>query len=104
MVCSLVRNKLVALWAGQGGVAILGIFSAAVEMFSAVAQQGVRTSSVADIASAADNPSRLARVSAVVARYGLVIGIAGALLHTFLRFYPRTTSKSKSVAEMNSHI
>lgn len=84
MVCSLVRNKLVALWAGQGGVAILGIFSAAVEMFSAVAQQGVRTSSVADIASAADNPSRLARVSAVVARYGLVIGIAGALLMALL--------------------
>lgn len=84
MLCSLVRNKLVALWAGPGGVALLGIFSAAVEMFSAVAQQGVRTSSVADIAAVADNKPRLARVTAVVARYGLIIGIAGGALMALL--------------------
>ncbi|MCM1029199.1 MAG: oligosaccharide flippase family protein [Pseudoflavonifractor sp.] len=78
LLCSLIRNKLVAIWVGQAGVAILAIFTAITEMGGALAQQGIRTSSVASIAEAASG-SRLKRVMGAVTAWGLLAGLAGAV-------------------------
>lgn len=83
LLCSLLRTKLVAIWVGQAGVAMLGIFTAATEMISALAQQGLRTSSVGSIANAKAS-GRLHHVASLTASYGLIIGLAGAALTLIL--------------------
>lgn len=78
MLCSLIRNKLIALWIGPAGIALAGILNSAVEMTGALAQQGIRTSAVGDVAATAGTP-RKARMAAVVNNCGLIVGLAGAV-------------------------
>lgn len=79
MLCSLIRNKLVTLWVGPAGVAVLGILTSLTEMASAVAQQGIRTSSVPAIARAKDD-GRLSRVMSAVMSWGVAVGVASAAI------------------------
>ncbi len=80
MLCSLVRTKLVALWVGPAGVALLGVLTSLTEMASAVGQQGIRTSSVPAIARAKDGGALPGVMSAVMS-WGIVAGLVSA---TFL--------------------
>lgn len=74
MICSLLRNKLIAVVAGQAGIALIGILNAAVEMTGAIAQQGLRTSAVGPVATAAPGPAQ-ARVASSVTVCGLATGL-----------------------------
>ena len=52
MLCSLIRNKVIALLLGAEGVGMIGIFNSSVEMVSSLTGLGLRQSSVRDVASA----------------------------------------------------
>lgn len=82
IICSLVRTKLVALWIGPVGVGLFGIFNQALEMLNIATNLGIRQSSVRDIsiATEAGDRLRLNRIIAVVRRWSLWLGLAGALI------------------------
>ena len=82
IICSIVRTKLVALWIGSVGVGLFGLFNNALEMLNIATNLGVRTSSVRDIAQAAeaDDRSLIARIVTVVRRWSLWLGLAGAII------------------------
>ena len=82
ILCSVVRCKLVALWIGPVGVGLFAIWNSALDMITTASNLGVRNSSVRDIASYASSgdDGAVTRVVAVVRRWSLWLGIAGALL------------------------
>lgn len=82
ILCSIIRTKLVALWIGPVGIGLFGLFNNALEMISTGTNLGIRSSSVRDIsqAIAARDPQLVARMVAVVRRWSLWLGLAGALL------------------------
>ena len=55
MACGVVRTKLVAIFIGTVGVGLIGLYANAIELLSTLAQVGLRTTAVRDIASA--NPA-----------------------------------------------
>ena len=82
ILCSIIRTKLVALWIGPVGIGLFGLFNNALEMISTGTNLGIRSSSVRDISQALDkqNPGLVARMVAVVRKWSLWLGLAGALL------------------------
>ena len=82
IVCSIVRTKLVALWIGPMGIGLFGLFNNALEMITAGTNLGIRSSSVRDIsqALAGQDKGLIARMIAVVRKWSLWLGLAGALL------------------------
>lgn len=82
ILCSIIRVKLVAIWIGPVGVGLFGIFNQALEMLNTATNLGIRQSSVRDISIATDayDRSRLDRIIAVVRRWSLWLGLAGALI------------------------
>ena len=82
ILCSIIRTKLVALWIGPVGIGLFGLFNNALEMISTGTNLGIRSSSVRDISQAvSDHDSSLvARMIAVVRRWSLWLGLAGALI------------------------
>ena len=82
ILCSLVRNKLVAIWIGPAGVGLFGLFNQALEMLNIATNLGVRNSSVRDISQAVEkrDTTLTARILTVVRRWSLWLGLAGALL------------------------
>ncbi len=80
ILCSIVRTKLVALWIGPAGVGLFGLFNNALDTINTAANMGVRQSSVRDLsqASEAGDAGLLARMVAVVRRWSLWLGLAGA--------------------------
>lgn len=82
ILCSIVRTKLVAIWIGPVGVGLFGLFNNALEMINTGTNLGIRGSSVRDIsqAVAAGNDTLIARIVAVVRRWSVWLGLAGALL------------------------
>lgn len=79
MICSLLRNKLIAIWVGQSGIALVGILNSVVEMIGTLSQQGLRTSAVGQLSAVASTP-RFGSLASVVASCGTIIGIVCALL------------------------
>ena len=82
ILCSLVRNKLVALWIGPAGVGLFGLFNQALEMLNTATNLGVRNSSVRDISQAVEKRDEtfISRIITVVRRWSLWLGLGGALL------------------------
>lgn len=78
MLCGVVRTKLVALWVGVTGIGLLGLYSTAIEFLSTIAQMGLRTAAVRDIA--ASDTERRPTVVAVVRRYGHILALSGIVL------------------------
>lgn len=76
ILCTLVRNKFVAIWIGSVGIGVFGIFNSVIDMIASVTQLSMRTSAVRDIAGAPE--SRLDMVAAVVRRWAWVLGLLGA--------------------------
>ena len=70
ILCSVVRNKCIALWLGAAGVGVIGLYNAAIEMIGALTSLGLRQSAVRDIsqAHAAGDERRLKTTIAVVRR------------------------------------
>ena len=82
ILCSLIRNKLVALWIGPAGVGLFALFNQALEMINTATNLGVRNSSVRDISQAVEkrDTTLISRIVTVVRRWSLWLGLGGALL------------------------
>ncbi len=82
ILCSIIRTKLVAMWIGPVGIGLFGLFNNALEMISTGTNLGIRSSSVRDISQAlGSHDSRLvARMIAVVRKWSMWLGLAGAIL------------------------
>lgn len=82
ILCSLVRNKLVAIWIGPAGVGLFALFNQALEMLNIATNLGVRNSSVRDISQAVEkrDSTLIARILTVVRRWSLWLGLGGALI------------------------
>lgn len=79
MLCSLVRNKFMALWTGATGLGLLGLYSNTIEMLTTSTQMGIRTASVPGVAGASEGEERAASVAAV-RRLGVLLALAGGIL------------------------
>lgn len=78
IVCSVLRNKLMAIWIGAAGVGLNSILVNATALISNATQLNIRDSAVRDLSvpmSAAD----LAVKTTVVRRWALSLGILGAI-------------------------
>lgn len=84
IVCSLVRNKLVAMWIGPAGVGLFGLFNNALETLTTAVGLGVRNSSVRDLSQCCDpatsHRGRAALMIAVVRRWSLWLAVAGVVV------------------------
>lgn len=82
ILCSIIRTKLVALWIGPVGIGLFGLFNNALEMISTGTNLGIRSSSVRDISQALEGRDEglVAKMVAVVRKWSLWLGLAGALL------------------------
>ena len=82
VICSIVRTKLVALWMGDVGMGLFGLFNQALEMINTGTNLSIRQSSVRDVSQAVqhNDDKLIARIITVVRRWSLWLGLAGALL------------------------
>lgn len=81
MLCSLIRNKLIALLLGAEGVGLIGLYNSAIEMVSSLTTFGLRQSSVRDVAVANKKGKKaLKQISGVVRKLSLVLGLLGAII------------------------
>lgn len=80
-ICSVVLNKLVAVWIGPAGMGLFSIFNSAIDMLRSGTSLGLRTSAVRDIAMAhgSGDTKALNRIVAVVRRWAWFISIFGAV-------------------------
>lgn len=72
IICSVVRNKLVALWLGPAGMGLLAVFNNTIDMLSGTTQLNLRQSAIRDLAA---DPG--ARIVAVVRRLAFILGCLG---------------------------
>lgn len=78
IICSLIRNKLVAIWLGPAGMGLFGIYSSILDTIGSVTQLGTGTSVIRMLAVAPRET--LPRLVLIVRRWGWALGLAGALL------------------------
>ena len=90
MLCSLIRNKLVALWIGTAGVGVISLYNATLDMIKCMTLFNLRQGSVPKIAGETD-PERQAMFCRHVELTSLIVGaIASVLvlvLSPFLSFF-----------------
>lgn len=82
MACSAVRMKLLSLWLGPIGVALMGVLMQVIDLISNLTQLNIRTSAVRDLASAPAE-ARPA-VIVVVRKVSRALGMVGVLLMLLL--------------------
>ncbi|MBD9374388.1 O-antigen translocase [Rhizobium sp. ARZ01] len=82
VLCSIVRNKAMAVLLGPAGVGQMGLYSSIIDLTQVVAGLGVQSSGVRQIATAAGtgNIDWMARTATALRRTSIVLGIIGALL------------------------
>ena len=81
MLCSLIRNKVIAIFLGAEGVGMISLFNSSIEMVSSLTNLGLRQSSVRDVATANKRGAEvLKKVSGVVRKLSLVLGLFGAMV------------------------
>lgn len=78
VLCSVLRTKLVAVILGPAGIGLYGLYNTALETINAVAQMGMGVGGVR-MMSQAPKPA-VARVATIIRRYGLFLGVCGAVL------------------------
>lgn len=79
ILCSVVRTKLVALWIGPAGVGLIAIYNSTIDLLSTSTQLNLRQSAVRDL-SLARTEEEASRISAIVRRLALVLGILGMII------------------------
>ena len=82
VVLAVVRNKLIAAMLGPEGIGLIGLYTAMLDIASAVAGLGIQASGVrrvAELAEAGDR-ARIAQCNAVLNRLSLLLAFAGALV------------------------
>ena len=65
LALSIIRNKFTALWLGADGMGVMGMFNAIISPATTIADMGVSTSSVRNIASSENDQETARQVSAV---------------------------------------
>ncbi|WP_084151246.1 O-antigen translocase [Azohydromonas australica] len=82
VLVSIVRTKILAVLLGPGGYAIVGTYWQIVDLTRTVAQMGINSSGVRQIADAlaSSNEARVARTAQILRRVCVVSAIAGAVL------------------------
>ena len=81
ILCSIVRNKCIALWLGPAGVGVIGLYNATIEMLSALTGLGLRQSAVRNISQARTrDEASLARMAKVLRRWSWLAGLLGAVV------------------------
>lgn len=78
MVCSLVRNKLIAVWVGAQGVGLVILYNSLVEMIATFSRLNIDQSAMREVARA--RPDEIPVIGTVVTRWSRWLGIAGGLL------------------------
>lgn len=80
IACSVVRCKLVAMWIGPIGVGLFALWNSALEMIGTASNLGIRNSSVRSLAVefAKGDVNKIGRMAAVVRRWSVWLGLAGA--------------------------
>lgn len=78
ILCSIIRNKCVALWLGTAGVGVFALYNYTLELINQLAQLNIRESGVRDIAGA--HPGKESEMIAVVRKVSVILGLAGTLL------------------------
>lgn len=78
ILCSVVRAKLIAIWIGQLGVGLFGIFNAVIDMLSSATQLNLRQSAVRDISES--GASATPRIAGAVRWWARVLGLLGAIV------------------------
>lgn len=79
MIGSVIRTKLIAIWIGEAGIGLFGLFSAAVEFIGSLTQLGLRSASVPTITQSSSG-GLLTRTVSVVRRWGWILGLLGAVV------------------------
>ena len=77
-ICSVVLNKLVAVWIGPAGMGMFSIFNSAIDMLRSGTSLGLRTSAVRDIAMAHGSGDAMALSRIVVRLYRSSMGLRAA--------------------------
>lgn len=72
LALSIIRNKFTALWLGADGMGVMGMFNAIISPATTIADMGVSTSSVRNIASSENDQETARQVSAVKMFYLVV--------------------------------
>lgn len=81
VLCSLVRNKVIAVLLGPEGVGIISLFNSATDVVSSVTGLGLRQSGVRDVSAArAAGGSGMMRIISVLRRLSLFTGLLGAMI------------------------
>lgn len=82
ILCSIVRNKCIALWLGPAGVGIIGLYNTSMEMIAALTGLGLRQSAVRNVsqARASENEKALSRTVTVLRRWSWLAGLFGAVV------------------------
>lgn len=78
ILCSIVRLKLVAVWMGTAGIGLFGLLNSVLETIFTFSQLGLRQSAVRDIAGSTE--TNIPQTVRAVRRWGLWLGITGAIL------------------------
>jgi PST family polysaccharide transporter len=80
IVVGIARTKAIALLLGPAGFGLMGLFNLIADLARAVAEMGVNSSGVRQIAEAesSNNRARLARTATVLRRTAMVLGLFGA--------------------------
>lgn len=82
IVCSIIRNKCVALWLGTAGIGVFALYNYTLELINQIVQLNIRQSGVRDISS---SPlSMRERTVAIVRCVSGWLGIIGAMLTLLL--------------------
>ncbi|MCP9611621.1 O-antigen translocase [Coprobacter tertius] len=82
IVCSVIKNKVIAVWLGAEGVGIIRLFGMSVDMVTSLTGLGLRSSSVRDIskAEADGNATIISTIITVVRRWSWFAGLLGAVV------------------------
>lgn len=80
IVCSIIKNKLVAIWLSAVGIGLFTIFNQVIDTTSYLTSLGLRQSSVRDISQCRDDKDKLRGMISNVRLWSILAGLAGALL------------------------
>lgn len=78
ILCSIIRTKLVAIWLGPAGMGLFGLYNSVIETISSITQMGTGTGVVRELA--LSPRQALPKLVAVVRRWGVALGLAGAIV------------------------
>lgn len=77
LLCSLVRNKLIAIWVGAPGVGLVILYNSLVDMISTFSRLNIDQSAMREVARAREDG--VPEIGMVVTRWSRWLGIAGGL-------------------------